>query len=138
MDKRVKPEDEKVPASRRSYITNEERGKCRRVAAVYKNMFAHEGLLVLDAGRYGFVKLQYYKPPFGFDTVETFTDSRELFEDLWKEWLYSQLIALAKDTPLLELDYEDIFKSLPPRAQRQFMKKKARLKKKAGLSQERN
>ena len=44
-------------------------------------------VIVLDAGRYGFVKLQYYTPPTGFENNDTFTDSRELFEDLWEEWL---------------------------------------------------
>lgn len=138
MDNRMKPENKKTPVKRRRYITDRERAKCRRVAAVYKDMFGREDLLVLDAGRYGFVKLQYYEPPYGFDAVETFTNSQELFEDLWKEWLYSQLIAQAKDSPLLELDYEDIFKSLPPQMQKQFMKKKAKLKKKANLTQGNN
>lgn len=49
-------------------------------------------VIVLDAGRYGFVKLQYYTPPTGFENNDTFTDSRELFEDLWEEWLNLSLI----------------------------------------------
>ena len=35
-------------------------------------------VMSVDAGRYGFVKLQYYTPPTGFENNDTFTDSREL------------------------------------------------------------
>ena len=36
------------------YITDDEREKCRKVAELYEI----ENILVVDAGRYGFVKLQ--------------------------------------------------------------------------------
>lgn len=58
----------------------------------------------MDAGRYGFVKLQYYTENQGFDNVYTFTDCRSLFEDLWVEWLDTKLYLMAKGTPLLEKD----------------------------------
>lgn len=47
-------------------ITEEERAVCRRVADAFAEMYSLD-LMVLDAGQYGFVKLQYYKHPFGFD-----------------------------------------------------------------------
>ena len=56
-------------------------------------------VVVVDVGRcrYGFVKLQYYTPPTGFENDFTFTDSMKLFDDLWEEWLHTQLIMLAKE-----------------------------------------
>ncbi|MDE6214275.1 MAG: hypothetical protein K2M70_12465 [Lachnospiraceae bacterium] len=45
-------------------------------------MYEIENIVVLDVGRYGFVKLQYYKPPQGFEDTITFTDSVALFENL--------------------------------------------------------
>ena len=55
------------------YITKEEQEKCRRVAEAFAELYGLENILVMDAGRYGFVKLQYYKEPQGFDDVITFT-----------------------------------------------------------------
>ena len=47
------------------YITKEEQEKCRRVAEAFAELYGLENILVMDAGRYGFVKLQYYKEPCG-------------------------------------------------------------------------
>lgn len=78
------------------YITDSEREKCRKVAELYEI----ENILVVNAGRYGFVKLQYYRPPQGFEDAITITDSRSMFENLWEEWLDTQLFLLAKGTPM--------------------------------------
>lgn len=32
-----------------------------------QNCMEMENIVVPDVGRYGFVKMQYYKPPWGFD-----------------------------------------------------------------------
>lgn len=65
------------------YITEEEQEKCQKVADAFAELYEMENIVVLDVGRYGFVKLQYYKPPQGFEDAITFTDSVALFEDLW-------------------------------------------------------
>lgn len=44
------------------YITDDEREKCRKVADAFAELYEIENILVVDAGRYGFVKLQYYRP----------------------------------------------------------------------------
>ena len=88
------------------YITKEEQEKCRRVAEAFAELYGLENILVMDAGRYGFVKLQYYKEPQGFDDVITFTDSQSMFENLWQEWLDTKLYLMAKGTPLMELHYK--------------------------------
>lgn len=120
---------------KRVYISETERERCRRVADAYSELYENEDLLVMDAGRYGFVMVQYYAEQRGFDNVYTFTDSRELFEDLWKEWLYSELIMLAKDTPMIELDYGDIFKCLPKEKQKELMDRRMSFAQKAGQSE---
>lgn len=66
------------------HITEEERAVCRRVADAFAEMYSLD-LMVLDAGQYGFVKLQDYKHPFGFEDTGIFTSSRDLFDDLWGE-----------------------------------------------------
>ena len=39
------------------YITDDEREKCRKVADAFAELYENENILVVDAGRYGFVKL---------------------------------------------------------------------------------
>ena len=48
------------------YITEEERAKCQRVADAFAELYEMENIVVLDAGRYGFVELKHYKPLYGF------------------------------------------------------------------------
>lgn len=115
------------------FITEEEQKKCRRVAEAFAELYEMENLVVLDVGRYGFVKLQYYKPPHGFEDVVTFTDSRVMFEDLWQEWLDTKLYLMAKGTPLMEGGYEGIFKSLTKEKQAELIKRKADYAKVAGI-----
>lgn len=101
-------------------ITEEERAVCRRVADAFAEMYSLD-LMVLDAGQYGFVKLQYYKHPFGFDETGIFTSGRDLFDDLWGEWYSLRLLALTKGTPLAELDYQDMFRCLPEDQQKEIL-----------------
>lgn len=84
------------------YITEEEREKCRQVidAFVELNEIEDEDILMVDAGRYGFVKLQCYTPSYGFDELDTYTDSQSLFEWLWEEWLSLNVLLLAREMQL--------------------------------------
>ncbi len=101
-------------------ITEEERAVCRRVADAFAEMYSLD-LMVLDAGQYGFVKLQYYKHPFGFDETDIFTSGRDLFDNLWGEWYSLRLLELTKDTPLADLDYPDMFRCLPEEQQKEIL-----------------
>lgn len=68
------------------YITEAERAKCKCVADAFAELYEEDDILVLDAGRYGFVELQYFKSGLGFDSNTIFNDSRKLFEELWGNW----------------------------------------------------
>lgn len=122
-----------------TYITDEEWEKCRKVADAFEELYEMTDIAVVDAGKYGFVKLQYYKLPRGFDTVMTFRDSELLFNDLWDEWLYDQLLTLALGTPIADFDYENILKCLPKEKQEELMAKRDYFRKMSivGLSGER-
>ena len=89
--------------------------------------------MVFDVGRYGFVKLQYYKLPHGFKAAITFTNSVALFEDLWEEWLNTKLYLMAKGTPLLEKGYKGVFESLPEEKPSELIVRKAEFAKTAGI-----
>ena len=107
------------------YITEEERAKCQKVVDAFAELYEMADIVVLDVGRYGFVMLKYYMPPHGFEEDATFTDSRELFEGLWREWLDIKLYLMAKGTPLLEKGYKGIFESLPKEKQSELIERKA-------------
>lgn len=115
-----------------TFISDEEREKCRKVAEAFRDALEGEDLMVLDAGRFGFVKLQYYKPPWGFDNVFTFLDARALFEDLWEEWMDSQLLDYAKGTPMVEMEYDQIFRCMPKEMQDSYVLKKQEFMEAAG------
>lgn len=115
------------------YITDDEREKCRKVADAFAELYEIENILVVDAGRYGFVKLQYYRPPQGFEDAITFTDSQSMFENLWEEWPDTQLFLLAKETPMAGMGYNEIFRRLPKEKQEELMNRKARFAKTAGI-----
>ena len=40
------------------YITEEERKKCQNVADAFRELYELTDVVVVDAGKYGFVKLQ--------------------------------------------------------------------------------
>lgn len=115
------------------YITDDEREKCKKVADAFTELYEIENILVVDAGRYGFVKLQYYRPPEGFEDAITFTDSRSMFENLWEEWLDTQLFLLAKGTPMAGMGYNEIFRCLQKEKQEELMNRKAGFAKTAGI-----
>ena len=95
------------------------------MADAFAELYAMEKIVVLDASRYGFVELKYYKPPHGFEDAITYTDSVALFEGLWEEWLNTKLYLLAKGTPLLEKGYKGVFESLSEEKQSELIVRKA-------------
>ena len=132
LEKQYQKHEEKNK-QKRKYISDKEHEKCKKVVNAYREEFDDMEVLVVDAGRYGFVKLMYYRVPHGFDEAIVYTNSTELFFDLWKEWFEKQLLKLTKNTPLAELDYEDIFKCLSRDKQEKFMAKKKYFAEKAGI-----
>ena len=114
-------------------ISEEEHAACQRVADAFSEIYSAD-LLVLDAGSYGFVKLQYFHPPFGYDEAGIFTTGRDLFNDLWNEWISLRLLALTKGTPLANLDYQDMFQCLPAEKQQEFMDKRDSFLDRSGIT----
>lgn len=60
-------------------------------------MYEEQDVLAVDAGNYGFIKLQ---------------------------WFDYHVFVPVLGTPIAELDYEDIFKTFPKEKQEELMKKK--------------
>ncbi len=117
-----------------TYITDEERINCQKVADTFSELFDNEGLIILNAGKYGFVKLQYFKFPDGFDTMNSYYDGKSLFDDLWDEWLHTQLINLSAGTPMEDMDYDDILKCLPEEKRKELLDKRLHFAEKTGVS----
>ena len=118
------------------YITEEEREKCRRVIDAFAELYEleDEDMLVVDAGRYGFVKLQCYTPSYGFEELDTYTDSHSLFKGLWDEWLSLNLFLIAMEMQLDDIVGEEVFNTLPKEKQSELIGRKADFAQKAGIS----
>lgn len=114
-------------------ITEEERTVCRKVTDALSEMYNLD-LMVLDDGQYGFVKPQDYKHPFGFDETGIFTSGRDLFDDLWGEWYSLRLLALTKNTPLAELDYQGMSCCLPEKQQEEILGKREYFLDRSGIT----
>lgn len=84
-------------------------------------------------GRYGFVKLQYYSKERGFENDFTFTNSRDLFEDLWQEWCDTMLIQRAMDTSMQGMDYDEIFNCLSEQEKKELSERKKNFAAAAGI-----
>ena len=118
------------------YITEEEREKCRKVIDAFAELYEieDEDILLVDAGRYGFVKLQCYTPSYGFEELDTYTDSNSLFEGLWEEWLNLNIFLLASEMQLADVLYDDLFNNLPKKKQSELIRRKDDFAKKAGIT----
>jgi len=99
------------------YVAEEERSRCRKVINAFEELFQTEGSMMIDIGEYGFVKMGDYEYPYGFDDVRFYTDSKNMFVELWMDWLYIHLLRMTEGTPLGQLDYEDILQNLPKEKQ---------------------
>lgn len=119
---------------KQTYITDEEKVNCQKVADAFSELYEKEDLIILNAGKYGFVKLQYFKFPYGFDSADVFFDSKSLFDELWEEWLNTQLLGLSEGTPMEEMDYEDILKCLPEETQKELLGKRLFFAEKTGIA----
>ena len=118
------------------YITEKEREKCRKVIDAFAELYEieDEDILLVDAGRYGFVKLQCYTPAYGFEELDTYTDSNSLFEGLWDEWFNLNVFLLAKEMRLDDIVGEEVFNILPKEKQSELIERKADFAKKADIN----
>lgn len=109
---------------RKRYITEEQREKCRKVADAFKELYELTDVAVADAGRFGFVRLQWYSKGGSFDSADVYTDGDELFEELWRIWFEYHILNRVLGTPLEEMDYEEIFQTFPKEEQENLLKKR--------------
>lgn len=118
---------------KRSYITKEEQKRCQKIAAFYAKL-EEKDIIVVDAGRFGFVKLVYYNPQVGFFDMKNFTNSEDLFEDLWQEWMFPHLFAFAKTISIEEARPNDIWNLLPRKMQLTLIEKHLEFARKCDFS----
>lgn len=93
-------------------ITPKERVNCQRVVLAFEELYDLYGdMLVADAGRFGFVHLKWFDGE-SFSSCNVYTDSFELFGDLWEAWREYQLLEPVKGTQLADLSYEELYELL--------------------------
>lgn len=104
------------------------------MADAFAELYEMESIVALDVGRYGFVMLKYYKLPYGFAEDETFTDSKALFDALWKEWYDTTLYLIAKEMKLDDILYEEVFNHLSKEKQSAIIGRKFNFAQKADIT----
>lgn len=77
--------------------------------------------------------MQYYTPSICFENDVTFVESKEMFEDLWNEWMHFQLFMLAEENSVGDIDYDEVFRCLPEEKQKELMDRKEIFMEKAGI-----
>lgn len=115
------------------FILEEEKENCKKVADAFSELYECSDIIVVDVGKYGFAKFQYYSIQEGFEKVETYINSQSLFYDLWEEWFNIQLMNLSRGTPLEDMDFKDIFKCMPNKKQEEILQKQLYFAEKAGI-----
>lgn len=106
------------------YISEMERKKCKIISEIFSGLCKALDIVIMDTGKYGFVKMQYDDEEREFINISTFIDGDGLFEALWKDWLNEQLFTYALRPPYEFMDYEEIFEHLPKKRQTQLMAKR--------------
>ena len=92
---------------------------------------------VLDAGEFGFVYLTYYRDQKScFDKNKVYRNAEELFEALWDEWLYSEVMQPVYGTEEAEAGFEEIYRKLPDERKQEYAVRKQQFMDLAGLKPE--
>lgn len=112
------------------YISEMERKKCKLISEIFSGLCKTLDTVIMDTGKYGYVKMQYDDEAYEFINISTFIDGGDLFEALWKDWLNEQLFAYAVKPPYEFMDYAEIFEHLPKKRQIQLMAKRIYFRKK--------
>ena len=115
------------------YITDEERDNCQNVADAFAELYECSDIIVVNAGKYGFARLQYYVRPDCFEEVALYTNNEKLFSVLWKEWLNIQLLKLTKGTPMEDIELKDMFQYLSKEKQKELLHKQLYFAEKTGI-----
>lgn len=114
----------------RVYNDYKEREKCRQVADAFCEYFDEmDDTTIVDAGKFGYLWLRWFDGD-SFDGHQLYTDSQEMFEDLWQAWLEHHLLTPVLHTPAAEMEYDQLYDILTPEQKEIYAKKKEYFRKK--------
>lgn len=116
--------------------TKEEHDKCKAVAEAFRELYDMLGdTCVLDAGEFGFVYLtNYMEQKSSFDGNQVYCDAEELFEDLWQDWLYNDVLRSGIASEDEDFDFEEAYNALPAEKKQEYAEKRQDFLDLAGLN----
>lgn len=98
---------------KKEYISKEERKKCAAVKAIFDQALADDSeIFIADAENYGYVILAWYDEERGFDSVETYTEAEDLFQDLLEQWETLKLYEYAETGGYVDDSHEEMVSRL--------------------------
>ena len=116
--------------------SKEEHDKCKAVTEAFRELYDMLGdTCVLDAGEFGFVYLTcYMEQKSSFDGNQVYSDAEELFEDLWQDWLYNDVLRSGIASEDKDFDFEEAYKALPVEKKQEYAEKRQNFLDLAGLN----
>lgn len=118
--------------------SKEDHDKCKKVAEAFRELYDMLGdTCVLDAGKFGFVYLTYYREQKScFDRNRVYWNAEELFEALWNEWLYNKVMQPVYGAEDADLGFEEIYRRLSDERKQEYAVRKQKFMELAGLKPE--
>ena len=107
-------------------IANIEKDRCEVVAQIFRRYLEKHDIILRNAGRFGFIMLEYYKPRFNFDCAIIFTDSQTMFDTLLIEWYDCLITELMEEKQAENVDIDDFYNNLSAEEKNQLEDKKNR------------
>lgn len=110
--------------------------KCKAVAEAFRELYDMLGdTCVLDAGEFGFVYLtNYMEQKSSFDGNQVYCDVEELFEDLWLDWLYNEVLRSGIASEDEDFDFEEVYNALSVEKKQEYAEKRQDFLDLAGLT----
>lgn len=112
-------------------MTVTEKNRCETVAQIFRKDLEKNDIILKEAGKYGFVMLEYFKPKSNFDCAIIFTDSQAMFDTLLNEWYNCLITDLMEVKQVNDIDMDDFYNSLSEEEMNQLEHKKSQFVKEA-------
>lgn len=114
-----------------STMTDVEKNRCKIIAQIFKKDLEKNDIFIIEAGAFGFIMLEYYKPRSNFDCAISFMDSQTMFETLLNEWYDCLITDLMKEKQIKNVDIDVFYQKLSETEKNKLLQSKNNFLKKA-------
>lgn len=113
-----------VTAPKTLSVSDPEKSRCETVANLFRKDLEKNDIILKEAGKYGFIMLEYFKPKSSFDCAYIFTDCQTMFHALLNEWYDCLITDLMLEKQVTNIDMDDFYDALPEEGKIQLQNRK--------------